>query len=267
MGAPLDSAKPVDATCENASTLEQANLEHSHAREDIAERLAQPPRQSYLKDSVYGGVDGAVTTFAVVSGVAGAGLSPSVVIILGIANLVGDGFSMAAGNFLGTRAENQQLEKLRQIEHKHIAQCPEGEREEIRQILRGQGFEGKLLEDAVDTITADEKRWVDMMLRSEYGVSTDRPNAVVAASFTFISFMIVGALPLIPFIYQWVSQQSFAAFAVSTVLTGVAFAVIGAVKARFVQQAWWRSAAETVAVGAAAAGLAYACGYALSGVA
>ncbi len=95
-------------------------LEHSHHPDDIAKRLSEPPGQNYLKDAIYGGVDGAVTTFAVVSGVAGAGLSPSIVIILGIANLVGDGFSMAAGNFLGTRAENQRIDQLRQIESKHI---------------------------------------------------------------------------------------------------------------------------------------------------
>ena len=72
-----------------------------------------PPANSnstYLKDFIYGAIDGAVTTFAVVSGVAGAGLSSSIIIILGIANLVADGFSMAVGNFLGSRAENQAMD-------------------------------------------------------------------------------------------------------------------------------------------------------------
>ena len=106
-------------------------LEHSHDPSEIATRIAGPNSRSYLKDGIYGAIDGAVTTFAVVSGVAGAGLSPSIVIVLGVANLVGDGFSMAAGNFLGTRAENQQLEQLRSIEQKHIRECPDGEREEV----------------------------------------------------------------------------------------------------------------------------------------
>ena len=59
----------------------------------------------YLKDAVYGANDGIVTTFAVIAGVAGAALSPVVVIILGIANLLADGFSMAASNFLSSRSE------------------------------------------------------------------------------------------------------------------------------------------------------------------
>ncbi len=81
--------------------------EAEHTPAAIRRRLEARPSQDYLKDSIYGAIDGAVTTFAVVSSVAGAGLSSGIVIILGLANLLADGFSMASGNFLGTRAENQ----------------------------------------------------------------------------------------------------------------------------------------------------------------
>ena len=91
--------------------------------------------KEYISEFVYGGIDGAITTFAVVAGSVGASLDSAIIIILGFANLLADGFSMAAANFLGTRAENQQLDKLREIERKHIRQCPDGEREEVRQIL------------------------------------------------------------------------------------------------------------------------------------
>lgn len=73
----------------------------------IRERLSQPPKRSHLRDFIYGGIDGAVTTFAVVAGVAGAGLSATVVIILGVANLIANGFSMAVSNYAATRAELQ----------------------------------------------------------------------------------------------------------------------------------------------------------------
>ena len=79
--------------------------EHSHTREGISERLSQARRPNYLRDWIYGGIDGTVTTFAVVSGVAGAQLSSQVVIILGLANLLADGFSMAASNYSGTKTE------------------------------------------------------------------------------------------------------------------------------------------------------------------
>ena len=241
-----------------------ASLEHSHEPSDIALRIAAPNSQSYLKDGIYGAIDGAVTTFAVVSGVAGAGLSPSIVIVLGVANLVGDGFSMAAGNFLGTRAENQQLEKLRAIEKKHIRECPDGEREEVRQILVQQGFSGDLLEQAVTQLTSSEETWVDTMLRHEYGFSTDRPVAIAAALTTFISFMVIGAIPLVPFVLAWQGILTTAPFLLSSLLTGIAFFVVGAIKSRFVEQHWWLAGSETLAVGAIAAALAYLCGYVLS---
>jgi VIT1/CCC1 family predicted Fe2+/Mn2+ transporter len=242
------------------------NLEHSHDPSEIAARIAGPNSHSYLKDGIYGAIDGAVTTFAVVSGVAGAGLSPSIVIVLGVANLVGDGFSMAAGNFLGTRAENQQLEQLRSIEQKHIRECPEGEREEVRQILIHQGFTGELLDQAVAQITSDENTWVDTMLRHEYGLSTDRPGAVPAALTTLISFMVIGAIPLVPFLFAWQEMILHDPFLLSSVMTAVAFFIIGAIKSRFVQQRWWLAGAETLTVGAVAAALAYLCGHFLSSI-
>ncbi len=129
-----------------------------HSPEAVAERLAQGPQQVYIKDFVYGGIDGAVTTFAVVTGVAGAGFSSVVIIVLGLANILADGFSMAIGNYLGTRADNQHIANQRREELLEIKANPEGEREEIRQIYAAKGFSGDQLEGIVDVITADKKR-------------------------------------------------------------------------------------------------------------
>ena len=86
---------------------DSVSLASSHTPDLIQQRLKAPTRHSYLRDFVYGAIDGTVTTFAVVSGVAGAGLSSGVIIVLGLANLVGDGFSMAASNYLGTKTEEE----------------------------------------------------------------------------------------------------------------------------------------------------------------
>lgn len=243
-------------------------LEHSHAPRNIAERLSQQRRPSYLKDFVYGAIDGAVTTFAVVSGVAGAELSSNIILILGVANLLGDGFSMAAGNFMGTRAAQEQLAKLRQMEQLHIEHAPDGEREEIRQIFELKGFEGILLDQVVAVITADESRWVETMLQEEHGVSLTPISPMNAAITTFLAFLMVGTLPLLPFLLALIGiQVSENLYLVSTLLTGGAFFLIGAAKSRFVDHHWLYSGMETLLVGGIAAALAYSCGVLMSGFA
>lgn len=239
----------------------KSDLIRSHRPDIVAARLQGVNEHSYLKDFIYGAIDGAVTTFAVVSGVAGAQLSGSIVLILGVANLIGDGFSMAAGNYLGTRAEAEHRERVRNMEERHIANVPDGEREEIRQIFREKGFEGELLEQVVDTITADHQRWVDTMLHEEHGLPSVVPSAIRAATVTFIAFLLVGAIPLIPFVMGLLFGITIPApYVISTVLTAIAFFGVGAAKSRVVDTNWMSAGMETLFVGSMAAGLAYLCG-------
>jgi vacuolar iron transporter family protein len=236
-------------------------LEHSHSREAIAERIGSV-RHNYVRDWIYGGVDGAVTTFAVVSGVAGAELSTSIVLILGFANLAADGFSMAASNFLGTRAEIDDQKRLAAIEYKHIEEEPEGEREEVRQIYREKGFEGEELEKAVELITSDKDRWVQTMLVEEYGLPAEVRSPWLAAGSTFSAFIICGLVPLVPYLIGWDSS-----FLVACIMTGVTFFLIGSFKSVWSTHSWLRSGAETLFIGALAAGLAYGIGVLLKGIA
>lgn len=236
-------------------------LEHEHTTEAIALRIAST-QMSYVRDFVYGGVDGAVTTFAVVSGVSGAELSVGVVLILGFANLAADGFSMAASNYLGTRAEQDDHRRLEAIERRHIEVAPEGEREEVREIYRNKGFEGDDLEKAVELITSDKERWVRTMLTEEYGLPAEIRSPWKAAAATFSAFVICGLVPLLPYLFAAKD-----AFAVSGVMTGLTFFLIGSLKSRWATSGWLRSGVETLAVGAAAAVLAYVAGILLKGVA
>ena len=239
-------------------------LEHSHRPAEVAKRIQAAPEHSYLSDFVYGAIDGTVTTFAVVSGVAGAGLSAEIIVILGLANLVGDGFSMAASNFLGTRTDKQLLDKATQMERRHIELEPDGEREEIRQIFAQKGFEGEMLESIVTVITSDERRWIDTMLTDELGLRLSPPSAMRAAVVTFVAFVVVGFIPLFAFVWQLFQPFPVeSAYLWSTGLTAVAFFGVGAAKSIFVHQKWFIAGIETLVIGGTAAGLAYAIGWCL----
>ncbi len=236
-------------------------LEHSHDKAAIAARLAVDHRPSYVRDFVYGGIDGAITTFAIVAGVVGAELSSAIILILGLANLLADGFSMAASNFSGTKTVLDDLRRYRAIEERHIRLDPEGEREEVRQLLKAKGLSGQSLDDAVVQITADKESWVDLMLTEEYGLSINQPSPFRAGLATFAAFVVCGAVPLLPFALQFSS-----AFSISIIMTGLIFFAIGAGKARWSLAAWWISGLEILLIGGTAAAMAYGVGYLLKGL-
>jgi len=234
-------------------------MEHQHTVEAIHERLSAGPRQNYLRDWIYGGIDGSVTTFAIVSGVVGAGLSPWIILVMGFANLLADGFSMAASNFLGTRAEQDDLKRLEAIEYRHIDLAPEGEREEVRQIFLSKGFAGDDLTRVVNLITSDRTRWVRTMLTEEYGLPQKVRSPWLAAFTTFSAFLACGLVPLLPYLLRLNHTLT-----LSIVMTGAVFFAIGSVKSRWSTSQWWCSGLSTLGVGAIAAGLAYSVGLLLS---
>ena len=230
-------------------------MEHEHSAEAIEQRLARGPRHNYLRDWIYGGIDGSVTTFAVVSGVSGARLSSWVILVMGFANLFADGFSMAASNYLGTKAESEDLQRLEAVENRHIDMFPEGETEEVRQIFQQKGFVGEDLGRIVQLITADRGRWVRTMLTEEYGLPYEVRSPWIAALSTFGAFLVCGLIPLLPYLFKL--EQ---AFGFSLVATGAIFFAIGSAKSRWSTASWLRSGSVTLLVGVIAAGLAYAAG-------
>ncbi|MGH1415486.1 MAG: VIT1/CCC1 transporter family protein [Pelagimonas sp.] len=237
------------------STPTRPPLEHGHSQAEIDTRLAQPPGRGDLRDIVYGAIDGSITTFAIVAGVAGAGLSPFVIVALGVANVLADGFSMAAGNYSATKAELDDIKRLRAVEERHIKVDPEGERRELRSILAQKGLSGHTLDDAVDQLAANRETWIKTMLEGEYGLASVDPHPMRAALVTFGAFLVAGFIPLLPFLIGATS-----AFSASIVLTLAGFFGIGTLKSRWSLSPWWRSGLETLAIGSVAAGIAFGVG-------
>lgn len=205
-----------------------------------------------LHDAVYGAIDGAVTTFAIVAGVAGAGLSPFVIIALGVANVLADGFSMAAANYSGTKAELENTRRIRAIEERQIDEHPDGEKREVREILLQKGLSGDVLTQATDTITQNRENWISLMLEGEYGLSGVDPHPMKSAATTFLAFLAAGVVPLLPFLLGIDD-----AFTISVTMTLVTFFCIGALKSHWSLNHWCKSGFETLMIGGFAAAIAY----------
>jgi vacuolar iron transporter family protein len=234
----------------------QDDLEHSHTRDAISARTIRGPAKNYLRDWIYGGIDGAVTTFAIAAGVAGAELSATVVLVLGFANLVADGFAMAASNYSGTKAERDDYDRVLEIERRHIALVPDGEREEVRQIFAAKGVMGDDLDRIVAALTSDPALWAKTMAVEEYGLAPSPRSPMLAALSTFAAFMLCGLIPLLAFLWGGGLYPCVAA-------AGATFFGVGAVKSRWSLAQWWRSGLETFLIGMSAAALAFAVGFSL----
>jgi VIT1/CCC1 family predicted Fe2+/Mn2+ transporter len=146
---------------------------------------------------------------------------------------------------------------------------PEGEVEEVRQLLAKKGFMGEALDSALGVITFDTDRWVDFMLVEEHGLPTQAEQPLRSALVTFLAFVIVGVMPLIAFVWDAlviVQYRVTHQFAWSTFATAVTLFAVGAVKSRFIAMSWWLSGLEVLVMGGAAAFIAYLVGIFLKGV-
>lgn len=213
--------------------------------------------EGYLGEFVYGGIDGCVTTFAVVAGSVGAGLSSTVIIILGFANLLADGFAMSVGAYLSSKSERDNYQKHKQIEYWEVDNLPEKEREEVREIYEAKGFKGEMLEKVVDVITADRDRWVDVMMKEELEMAEESRSPIIIGTVTYISFILVGLIPLLIYVWDYVGSVSGDLFVWSSVLTGIGFMIIGILKTSVTQTKVWRGVLETLVLGAIAALVSY----------
>lgn len=220
----------------------------------------------HLQDFIYGSIDGAVTTFAIVAGVVGASLSTNIILILGFANLFADGFSMAIGNYQASKAQQEFIAMKRKNEEYEIDNFEEQEKQEIRDIYEKKGFKDELLDEIVRIITSRRKVWVDTMMREELGLVEDDRCPLNTAFSTFVGFNVIGLIPLLPFVILYVFDFGINsnAFWYSIVFTGIAFFLVGMIKGKMVQKSIFRSGLGTMIIGGMAAFVAYFVGYSLN---
>jgi VIT1/CCC1 family predicted Fe2+/Mn2+ transporter len=213
--------------------------------------------QEYLREFVYGGIDGAVTTFAVVAGGYGANLDTGILIILGFANLFADGFSMSVGAYLSAKSERDNFNKHEKIEYWEIENLPDLEREEIAEIYREKGFKGELLDKIVNHICSDKDLWVAEMMKDELGMMKESKSPFKIGLATLLSFILVGFIPLMVYLWDFFIPIDQDIFLWTSILTGLAFVIVGWLKGIVNQTSALRSISETVSLGLLAAVVAF----------
>ena len=221
----------------------------------------------YIKSFVYGGLDGTITTFAVVAGVAGANLNLGIVLILGFANLIADGISMAVGDYLSTKAEKEYGKAERKIENTNISNFPKFGKRELFKIYLKQGFGKKDSETISKILCKNKKACVDVMLANELGIMENINNPGKNAAVTFGSFILFGFVPLLAYVLAKVLEIfSMDTFFVASVLTGLTLFLLGACKVKITKINWFKAGLEMLIVGGVAAIAAYLVGKGLAGL-
>lgn len=217
-----------------------------------------------VRDIVIGMSDGLTVPFALAAGLSGAVESSFVVLVAGIAEVAAGSIAMGLGGFLAARSEADHYQAELQREWQEVRELPQRETQEVREVFRGYGLEGEALEKATQAVVAKPQAWVDFMMKEELGLEKPDPRRALTSALTIGgSYIVGGAIPLIPYALRLPLST---ALIWSVVITLIALAVFGAVKARFTGVSMFRGAWQTALVGGLAAGAAFGLARLVSGL-
>ncbi|MBI3744601.1 MAG: VIT1/CCC1 transporter family protein [Chloroflexi bacterium] len=223
---------------------------------------------SYLGNLVYGGLDGILTSFAVVSGVVGADLSTRIISIVGLANLFADGFAMAVGAYLSAQSQHEYYQQELLRERWEVEHIPDVEQAELYEIYRQRGYSEEDAGTLVRIHARDSERWVRAMMTDELGLLPAERTPLPASIVTFAAFVVAGLAPLLIYLIGLtVDIRSGVAFITAIVLGAAALFGLGAAKVLVTKRNAIRSGLEMLIVGGLAAGVAYTVGILLRGLA
>lgn len=219
-----------------------------------------------LREIVYGGTDGIVTTFAVVAGFAGAGsdgaagVGAIAVLLFGLANLFADATSMGLGAFLSARSHGDVYAAQRNLHMREILESPQQEHDETVALLTARGVSPEDATTMADIYGRNPELMADFMMRYELGMSDPDDGNPAADGFkTFLSFLVFGAIPLLPYFLLPPVEST---FYLAVGATFLALVLLGLLRWRVTGEGLRRSVAETVLVGGICAVVAYAVGLA-----
>lgn len=260
----MDLKRDVNEAREAFRNRDKKKLVRAHSKH---KEIHDTGTGKYLKSWVYGGLDGIITTFAVVAGVVGAALDSTIILILGFANLVADGISMAIGDYLSAKSESEYYELERSREKWEVENNPKGEENEMLEIYRKRGLNKKDSKALVNILKRNKKFWIDTMMNDELGLSKEDGSPVKHGLVTFVSFLIFGFIPLALFVIGALFEVKISnPFLITSVLAGLAMFSLGAAKTKMTGKNWLRSGVEMLVIGGLAATAAYFVGELISNI-
>ncbi len=214
-----------------------------------------------VRQITFGANDGIVSIFALLAGVAGANQSPTTILIALLAATIAGAISMAAGEYISAKGENEFFNHEIMQERREIALVPELEKEELRLIYQDKGFSGAELESIVDTISKDEDQWVKEMVIEELGVAEiEEKIGFKTAGVIFIAFVLGSLFPVLPYVIIVIGGISVADMTIFWIATAVTFLVlflVGAMKKYVTGVNWLKSGVEMLIVGLIAFGASF----------
>ena len=214
--------------------------------------------RQYMRDINLGVNDGLVSTFLLVSGVVGGGLTATQVLLTGIAGALAGMISMGVGEYLATKSQEEVFEAEMKLEAKHLKEHREHERDELRHMFGEMGLEGDDLETVVHIIDKSDDAMMGVMAGLEFGVvDTERRNPYLAG-IASAGLFLTGALPsVLPFVFL---EDTGTALFVAAILTGIGLLAVGAAKTIMTRTNPFGSAFENLSIGFAGGVLSYLVG-------
>ena len=214
--------------------------------------------RQYMRDIILGVNDGLVSTFLLISGVVGGGLSATDVLLTGVAGAVAGAISMAIGEYIATKSQEEVFDAEIKLERHHLEHHRQHERDQLRDMLAERGLTGDDLETVVDIIDKNDETMLNMHAALEFGIVDDeRRNPYAAAAASGLLFLI-GAVPsIIPFVFV---EDTTTGLIAAAVLAGIGLFAVGAAKTIQTRKNPILSGAENLALGMVGGVLAYLVG-------
>jgi VIT1/CCC1 family predicted Fe2+/Mn2+ transporter len=208
-----------------------------------------------VRDVVIGMSDGLTVPFALAAGLSGTVSDTWIIVVAGLAEIAAGSIAMGLGGYLAARTDRDHYLSEREREYRETVELPHKERDEVADVFRGYGMSEADIAPVVEAIAADQKHWVDFMMRFELGLEEPNPKRARNSAVTIaVSYIVGGLVPLAPYM---LIHELHDALTVSVAVTMAALFVFGWVKGKLTGISPWRGGLQTVVIGGLASGAAF----------